>query len=148
MIYEALGNLLGQAGEAVGEAMLEEQGDARQSREVRQIATLLRRTSGVWSGVFSALGEESAILAEAVSEANETLDANGLEPIRVGSEEAPSVGSIEHYRALAWAADKILETLLMSQDPWRLDARKRLRDRLAAAAEIQGRLTEAMLAIR
>jgi len=73
------------------------------------------------------------------------VDARGEERVDRGSELDPSA----RYRDLERSLDKALERVCEREpEEWGKAARAALRDRLAQAAEVQGRLTEAMLAIR
>ncbi len=147
MFYEALGRLIGQSGVVLaGVSGGAESGlDKRDQREVRQIGVLLRRTQGVWNEVFSTLEAEIGVLEAGLAEANETLVGAGRSPIETVGGQAP----IARYRDLEVAVDASLEVFLAHCDEdWARGGRKALRSRLVQASEIQGRLTDMMLAIR
>ena len=167
MFYDALGSLVGQAGLALGERDERGAQDARDERELRQIGLLLRRARGVWPLLFETLDAESRILECALDELDRAFEAQGLPPVDRSEQTAP----LDRYRDLELAIDRAfqqslerasdrefeitvaidraLERLLeRANEEWSTTARRALRARLAEAAQIQGQLTDAMLAIR
>ncbi|GEM_PF-4409811 len=145
MFYDALGSLVGQAGLALGERDARGSQDARDARELRQIGLLLRRARGVWPLLFETLDAESRVLEGTLDELDRAFEAQGLRPVDRSAETAP----LDRYRDLERAIDRALERLLERADEeWSTTARRALRARLAEAAQVQGRLTDAMLAIR
>ena len=145
MFYDALGSLVGQAGLALGERDERGSQDARDERELRQIGLLLRRARGVWPLLFETLDAESRILECALDELDRAFEAQGLPPVDRSEQTAP----LDRYRDLELAIDRALERLLeRANEEWSTTARRALRARLAEAAQIQGQLTDAMLAIR
>lgn len=145
MFYDALGSLVGQAGLALGERDERGSQDARDERELRQIGLLLRRARGVWPLLFETLDAESRVLESALDELDRAFEAQGLPPVDRSEQTAP----LDRYRDLERAIDRALERLLeRANEEWSMTARRVLRARLAEAAQIQGQLTDAMLAIR
>ena len=148
MFYQALGDLIGQAGDAIAAAdarASESAGDARDARESRQIGLLLRRARGVWPLLFETLQAETRVLEVALAELDDAFDAHGEERVERGGELDP----LARYRDLERSLDRALVRLCEREgEAWAKAARAALRARLAEAAEVQGRLTDAMLAIR
>lgn len=147
MFYDALGRLMGQSGDVLAGRSGEggSEGDGRDQRELRQIGVLLRRTSGIWHELFATLEAETRVLEKALEEANGSLRDAGAATIVIHEEGDP----LGRYRAMERAIDEALRVLLASGDEdWAHTARRALRKQLAAAADVQGRLADAMLAIR
>ncbi|MBW2423757.1 MAG: hypothetical protein JRG86_05890 [Deltaproteobacteria bacterium] len=143
MFYDALGSMLGQAGEALSRQNEASPDDARAQRDRRQLALLLRRTRAIWPELFSTLGGEIEVLEGALELANARLAELGLEPLALSERTDPLARYRETNRALDRAIRKLTTTSKGSEA-----ALCAIRARLAEAAEIQGRLIDQMLAIR
>lgn len=144
LFYETIGVLVSGAGEALVRSELASQRDERGQREFRQITTLLRRVGVIWPQLFSALAEESAILEETLRAAASVARDHGLTP---DDADADVADPLARYSQLLSAIDAMVVLLYEHYDePWAQDAVRSLRRGLAAAAEVQGRLVDAMLA--
>ena len=77
MFCETLGRLLVQASEELVGAT-HSADDPRRQREVRQIATLLRRTGVIWPRLFETLECECGLLEAACGEVCAAFQANGM----------------------------------------------------------------------
>ncbi len=146
LFYETIGVLVSGAGEALVRSDLANERDERGQREFRQITTLLRRVGVVWPQLFSALAEESAILEKTLRDAASAARDHGLTS---NDTDAPAAVAdpLARYSRLLTALDAVVVLLYEHYDePWAQDALRSLRRGLAAAAEVQGRLVDAMLA--
>ncbi len=146
LFYETIGSLVSGAGERLVRSDLASEQDERGQREFRQITTLLRRVGVIWPQLFSALAEESAILEETLRGAAAAARDYELTP---GDADAVAeiADPLARYSRLLAALDAMVVLLYEHHDePWAQDAVRSLRRGLAAAAEVQGRLVDAMLA--
>jgi hypothetical protein len=142
MFYDALGSLLGQAGDAIERAGERTESDARGQREARQIGLLLRRTYAIWPRLFETLVTETGILVRGLEEVNIELDRRGLETNRVPPESDP----LAYYRSIGLALDATIARLgERPAEDWSEAALASLRRSLAESAEVQGRLVDEML---
>ncbi len=149
MFYESIGAQLSRASEALASDDPTRALDERDQRERRQITTLVRRIGAIWPDLFSALNEESAILDATRRGALETARAHGLE-VSGDTAEAASAAiadPLARYRQLLCEVDELVILLHTRRDEdWAEQALRNLRRGLADAAEVQGRLVDAMLA--
>jgi len=143
MIYEALGSMLGQAGDAVQTRQESGLDDARSQRDIRQLALLLRRTRAIWPDLFSTLAAETEALERGLELANERLGAQDLERIVLPRETDP----LARYRHVNRALEEAIVRLGTCAETANAALRE-IRAHLAEAAEIQGRLIDHMLSIR
>jgi hypothetical protein len=146
VFYESIGALLGGAAGALQSDDPGRPLDERGQRERRQVTVLLRRVGAVWPSLFRTLREESEILEKTRREAADIVETH-----RLGSAEPPLSASIAdpllRYRKLLCEVDELVIVLHEHEgDAWARDALRSLRRGLAAAAEAQGRLVDAMLA--
>jgi hypothetical protein len=145
MFYDAFAALINQSADAILQRQASPSYDPRSQREGRQIATFLRRTSAVWSDLFTTLGAETEALERGLEAANHQLGAQDLALIPAASSNEP----LERYRSVNRALDLVIECLTpLSREPWAKDALLEIRASLAEASEIQGRLVDRMLEIR
>lgn len=145
MFYDALGSLLGQAGDALEQRGEMQPDDLRTQRETRQIGVLLRRTRGVWPRLFETLLAETALLREGLEAANADLERHDFETSPAPAEADP----LSDHRAVLRALDSTIDRLgELPPEAWSETALTRLRRCLAEAADVQGRLVDEMLAIR
>lgn len=145
MFYELIGIVLGRGGAALRDRHSEGvSGDERDQREFRQIALLLRRVAAIWPALFAALTEETAVLAATLADVNEALRGAGAAVKEPQSGQDP----LAQYRSLNRALEQAVVALHSRHDePWASAALRRLRLGLAEAADIQGRLVDAALAV-
>ena len=144
MFYDAIGKLLGRASETLATPELLHADDVRSQRRLRQITVLLRRIGAIWPDLFAALAEECAILEATRSEAAAALRAHGL---TISAEVSEASDLLERYAQLQTQLDALLIALYENIDePWARDTLRSIRHGLAAAAEVQGRLVDGMLA--
>ena len=145
LFYETLGVLVRSAGEALERGDLAGERDERGHREFRQVTALLRRVGVIWPQLFGALAEESAILEETLRGAVSVAREHALAP----NDEALSqlTDPLARYSRLLTDLDAAVVLLYEHYDEtWAQEALRSLRRGLAAAAEVQGRLVDAMLA--
>ena len=146
LFYETIGSLVSGAGERLVRSDLAGQRDERGQREFRQITTLLRRVGVIWPQLFAALAEESAILEETLRSAASAARDHELTP-KDADAVAEVADPLARYSRLLSALDAMVVLLYEHHDePWAQDALRSLRRGLADAAEVQGRLVDAMLA--
>jgi len=141
MFYEGIGKLLSEAAAmlAAGQAG----GDAKAQRAQRGITTLLRRLGAVWPGVFDALRDETSVLETTLATARRVAELHGIEIAREVSVADP----VGHYAALQRELDSVVEGFHAAGDEaWAQSALRDIRRGFAEAAEVQGRLVDAMLA--
>lgn len=144
MFYETLGRLLAQASEELSVAMASA-GDPRRERELRQIATLLRRTAAIWPRLFETLECECGLLEAAWSEVCTAFEANGVaRPASV--DPASKTDRLAHHSALEKALDDAVRVLGETEAPWAHAAARGLRSRLAEVEAVRGELVDAMFA--
>ena len=141
MFYEGIGRLIAESAALL--AAGQEGDDTKAQRAQRGIVTLLRRVGAVWPGVFDALREETAVLERTLARAREAAAAHGIEV----EAEAPVPDPVGHYGALERELDALVARFHGEGDAdWAQSALRELRRGLAEAAEVQGRLVDAMLA--
>ena len=146
LFYETIGVLVSRAGETLVRGDLASQRDERGQREFRQVTRLLRRVGVIWPQLFAALAEESAILEDTLRSAASAARDHELTPKDVDAV-ADVADPLARYSRLLTAIDAMVVLLYEHHDePWAQDALRSLRRGLAAAAEVQGRLVDAMLA--
>ena len=144
MFYETLGRLLAQASEELAGAT-HSAGDPRRERELRQIATLLRRTGAIWPRLFETLERECGLLETAWSEVCTAFETNGV--ARPASfDPASKTDRLAHHRALEKALDDAVRVLGETEAPWARAAARGLRNRLAEVEAVRGELVDAMFA--
>jgi hypothetical protein len=145
MFYDTLGRLVGQASKALV-ATAGEAEDPRRAREIRQVATLLRRTGAIWPALFSTLDRECRLLEAAWSEARAALEANGAPlPEARDLDAVEEADRLAYARALEQVLDDVVGTLAERDEPWARGAALALRKRLAEVELLRGELVEAML---
>ena len=141
MFYEGIGKLIGEAASMLAEER--QGGDAKDQRAQRGITTLLRRLGAVWPGVFDALREETRVLEATLDAARKVVVEHGL----TLSPEPAVPDPVGHYGALQRELDGLVERLHAQEGAaWAEAALRDVRRGLAEAAEVQGRLVDAMLA--
>jgi hypothetical protein len=141
MFYEGIGKLLAEAASLL--AAGQKGGDAKAQRAQRGITTLLRRLGAVWPGVFDALRDETSVLEVTLASARKVATEHGIEIER----EARVTDPVGHYGALQRELDAIVERFHAAGDEaWAQSALRDIRRGFAEAAEVQGRLVDAMLA--
>jgi hypothetical protein len=145
LFYEMIGVLLGRASEALTAGDLASRQDERSQRELRQITTLLRRISVIWPQLFLALAEESAILEATLRTAVSTARAYQLAATDEGAVTGVADPLIRYRRLLSGLDAMVILLYEHADEPWARAALRSLRRGLAAAADVQGRLVEAML---
>ena len=146
MFYESIGMLLGGAAESLAAGADDASGDEREARRRRQITTLVRRLGAVWPDLFAALAEETAILETTLAGALQAARANEL-PVPPSAGGAAPSDPLERYRAVMRELDELLIGFhAREEETWAGEAVRRVRRGLADAAEVQGRIVDAMLA--
>ena len=119
-------------------------GEAEELRE-HDLAAFLRRTGAVWPDLFATLQEETTALERSLTMANAHLSAAGRAQIPTSDEEEP----LARYNAIQRALDDAIQAFApVAEDQWAEQALRELRNGLAEAAVIQGRLVDRMLEIR
>jgi hypothetical protein len=146
MFYESIGAQLGRAAVALASDEPDRSLDEREQRERRQITTLCRRIGVIWPELFSALAEESAILDATRRGALESARAHGV--VSRGDVRSATLSDpLARYRQLLCEVDELVVLLHAQNDqPWAEEALRILRRGLKDAADVQGRLVDAMLA--
>jgi hypothetical protein len=145
MFYDTLGRLVGQASEALV-ATAGETEDPRRARELRQVATLLRRTGAIWPTLFSTLDRECRLLEMAWSEARAALAENGAPlPETSPLDAVEAADRLAYARALEQVLDEVVGFLATRGEPWARASALALRQRLAEVELLRGELVEAML---
>jgi len=144
MFYETLGRLLVQASEELVGAT-HSADDPRRQREVRQIATLLRRTGVIWPRLFETLECECGLLEAACGEVCAAFQANGMARPAC-PDPATGTDRLAYHRALEKALDDAVRALGETDAPWARAAARALRDRLAQVEAVRGELVDAMFA--
>ena len=141
MFYEGIGKLLAEAATML--AAGPQGGDVKAQRAQRGITTLLRRLGAVWPGVFDALRDETVVLERTISVARKVAAEHGLDLAPEPSVPDP----VGHYGALQRELDTLVEHFHAAGDAaWAQTALRDIRRGFAEAAEVQGRLVDAMLA--
>ena len=106
----------------------------------------MRRIGAIWPILFQALAQETAILEATLKSALESARENAL-PVPPSPDEPAPADPLERYRGLLREIDEILVEFHAREDEaWAGEAVRRVRRGLADAAEVQGRVVDAMLA--
>lgn len=144
MFYETLGRLLTQASEDL-EVATHSADDPRRERQLRQIATLLRRTGAIWPRLFDAVECECGLLETAWSEVCAAFEANGV-ALPATFDPTSKTDRLAHHTALEKALDDVVRALGETEAPWARAAAGELRNRLAEVEAFRGELVDAMFA--
>ena len=150
MFYESIGAQLSRAAEALAADDPRVPVDERGQRERRATVRLLRRIGVIWPSLFCALNEECAILETTRRRAAEAARAQHVAPRDERASGVPERAErddpLARYRRLHYELDALVILLHEhGREPWAQDTLRSLRRGLADAAEVQGRVVDAML---
>jgi len=141
--YEALGAMFLRAVETLAGGEV----DNPTPRQLREVTVFLRRMHALWPELFSCLWQETSVLQKGLRELNSSIQKAGRTSPSSWLVDGQSDDPVAEYRRLVGVFDEAMTFLHdYRSEPWGAHALERLREVLAAAVRIQGRLVDLALA--
>ncbi len=140
--YEALAALFARAAERLSGGDT----DGLTQRQIREVTVFLRRMNAMWPELFSCLGQETSVLRAGLLELNSSIRRAGIAAPLSWSMADQSDDPLVEYRRLLRVCDEAMTFLREHRrESWADHALEQLRNVLADAVRIQGRLVDLAL---